>query len=303
MEGRALVMQRGTAKAAAAAKVFEQVIAMDPAFAPAYAGLAEAYAAWSWDLDGGISAEDGIAAMRPAAEKALHLDPLLAEAHGAMGLTYAREQQWENARESFEEALRLSPSSTDLRASYAISTLVPLGELRKAQRLLAVARDLDPYSLAIQRDLGIAQYYGGRFENAVANLQAVFDRDPAFQFVANMLARTLIFAGRPADAIPLYVNRPGAKPKGFDRWLTPAYLKLGRQNDIDRLIEEHKDARPYQRAIVYAGLNDKDRTFEELNLAVDDSPQRTAAVLVYPEMAFLRGDPRFDDLKKRLNLR
>jgi len=303
MEGRALVMQRGTAKAAEAAKVFEQVIAMDPAFAPAYAGLAEAYAAWSWDLDSGISGENGLAAMRPAAERALHLDPLLAEAHGAMGLTYAREQEWENARASFEEALRLNPSSSDLRASYAISTLVPLGEIRKAQRLLAVAKNLDPFSLAIQRDLGITQYYGGRYKDAVLNLQAVLEVDPAFQFTANVAARALTQVGRPEDAIDLYVNRPGNKPKGFDRWLMPAYVKLGRQNDIDRLIEQHRAARAYQQAIVYAGLNDKDRTFDALNRAVDDSPQQTAAVLAYPEMAFLRGDPRLGDLKKRLNLR
>ena len=50
--------------------------------------------------------------MRPAAVKALELDPLLAEAHAAMGLLYSRERDWENAQESFQRAIELNPSLT-----------------------------------------------------------------------------------------------------------------------------------------------------------------------------------------------
>ena len=76
----------------------------------------------------------------------------------------------------------------------------------------------------------------------------------------------------------------------------------GRHADVDRLVEAHKNEHPYRQAIVYAALGDKDRTFEALNRAVHILPHRTASLLVYPEMALLRGDPRLDALRKKLKL-
>ncbi len=59
---------------------------------------------------------------------------------------------------------------------------------------------------------------------------------------------------------------------------------------------------PYRQALVYAAVGDPDRTFTALNGAVDLMPQRTALLLVLPEMAFLRGDARMDALRKRLKM-
>ena len=102
LRGRALVARRGPESAEQAARLFEQVIAIDREFAPAHAGLADAYATMSWAID---APETALAGMRPAAVKALQLDPELAEAHAAMGITYAREFDWENATSSFERAI------------------------------------------------------------------------------------------------------------------------------------------------------------------------------------------------------
>jgi tetratricopeptide (TPR) repeat protein len=93
-----------------AIRLFEQVIANDPTFAPAHAGLTEAYEAISWQLTD-LSYDEGLAAMRPAALRALDLDPLLAEAHVAMGIYYTRERDLENAIRSFDRALELKPES------------------------------------------------------------------------------------------------------------------------------------------------------------------------------------------------
>ena len=59
---------------------------------------------------------------------------------------------------------------------------------------------------------------------------------------------------------------------------------------------------PYRQALIYAALGDKDRTFEALNRAADVLPQRTVLLLVYPEMALLRGDPRLAVLRNKFNL-
>ena len=229
LRGRALVARRGTESAEQAARLFEQVIAIDREFAPAHAGLADAYATMSWAID---APETALAGMRPAAVKALQMDPELAEAHTAMGITYAREFNWENATSSFERAIALNPNLSEIRTSYSFSTLVPQGQAAKALDILAAAMEMDPLSLAVKREVGIAQFVGGRYEEAIVNLRQVVAADPDFTYAANLLARALTFAGRPEEAIALWESRP--QPSDWERWLMPAYVKLGRRADVDR---------------------------------------------------------------------
>lgn len=298
LRGRALVARRGTESAEQAARLFEQVIAIDREFAPAHAGLTDAYAAMLWAIDG---PETALAGMRPAAVKALQMDPELAEAHAAMGITYAREFEWENATSSFERAIALNPNLSEIRTSYSASTLVPQGHAAKALDILAGAVEMDPLSLAVKREVGMAQLVGGRYEEAIVNLRQVVAADPDFTFAANLLARALTFAGRPEEAIALWESRP--QTANWERWLMTAYVKQGRRADVDRLLNQPRNAHPYRQALNYAALGDKERTFEALSRAAVVEPQRTAAILAYPEMSLLRGDLRLDQLRKRFNLR
>ena len=298
LRGRALVARRGPESAERAAQLFEQVIAIDREFAPAYAGLADAYGAMAWEIDG---AEKAPAGMRPAAVKALQMGPELAEAHAAMAGAYAREFDWANATSSFERAIKLNPNLSQIPTSYSGSTLLPLGQTAKALEILAGAMKMDPLSLAVKRELGRAQFFAGHYEEAIVNLRQIIAADPDFTYAANLLARSLTFAGRPEEAIALWESRP--QPTDWELWLMPAYLKEGRRADVDRLLNLPRNAHPYRQALNYAALGDKDRTLEALARAAVVAPQRTAAVLAYPEMSLLRGDPRLDQLRKRFNLR
>ena len=297
LRGRALVARRGTESAEQAVRLFEQVIAIDREFAPAHAGVADAYATMAWDIE---TPETALAGMRPAAVKALQLDPELAEAHAAMGIIYAREFDWENAASSFERAITRNPNLSEIRTSYSASTLLPQGHAAKALDILAGAIEMDPLSLAVKREVGRAQFAGGRYEEAIVNLRQVVAADPDFTYAANALARALTFAGRPEEAIALWESRH--QPSDWERWLMPAYVKLGRRADVDRLLNLPRNAHPYRQALNYAALGDKERTFEALFRAAVVAPQRTAAVLALPEMSLLRGDPRLDQLRKRFNL-
>jgi eukaryotic-like serine/threonine-protein kinase len=298
LRGRALVARRGIKSAEQAARLFEQVIAIDGEFAPAHAGLADAYATMSWEFD---APETALAGMRRAAVKALQLDPELAEAQAAMGISYAREFDWQTATSSFDRALTLNPNLSEIRTSYSASTLVPQGHAAKALDILARAMEMDPLSLAVKREVGMAQFVGGRYEEAIVNLRQVVAADPDFTYAANILARALTFAGRPEEAIALWESRP--QPNDWERWLMPAYVKLGRRADVERLLNLPRNAHPYRQGLNYAALGDKERTFEALSRAAVVAPLRTAAVLAYPEMSLLRGDPRLDQLRKRFNLR
>ena len=299
--GLQVVARRGSAAGKEAAQLFQQVIAMAPDFAPAHAGLAEAYGEWAWQPEG-LSNDVALAGMRPAAERALALDPLLPEAHAAMALTYARELRWEEARASFERALNSPETLTQIRSSYAVNTLLALGETEKAEDLLVRAATFDPLNAFLLRDLGMAQFVGRRYEHAIVTLrQAVASSPEGATFGANLLARALTFAGRPEEAIAVWENRRG--PANWELWLLPAYLKVGRRADFDRLANEGRAQTPHRQSRIFAALGDKDRTFEALNRAVEEVPHRVAFTLACPEMALLEGDPRLDALRKRLNLR
>ena len=299
LRGRALVARRGPESAEQAARLFEQVIAIDREFAPAHAGLADAYAAMSWVIDvaGNSSCRHATRRRQGAAAGPRTRRSARSDGHHVR----ARVRLGERQRRRSSGRSTLNPNLSEIRTSYSFSTLVPQGRTAKALDILADAVEMDPLSLAVKREVAIAQFVGGRYEEAIVNLRQVVAADPDFTYAANLLARALTFAGRPEEAIALWESRP--QPTDWERWLMPAYVKQGRRADVDRLLNLPRNAHPYRQALNYAALGDKERTFEALSRAAVVVPQRTAAVLAYPEMSLLRGDPRLDQLRKRFNLR
>jgi serine/threonine protein kinase/tetratricopeptide (TPR) repeat protein len=277
----------------AAVKLFKEVIRIDPTFAPAYAGLAGVYTAITWNV--GVPAT--WLELRPAARKALELDPDLAETQVAMGLVYTLDRDWDNAVKSFERSLTLNPNLTQIHSAYS-DTLVLMGQPDKALQLLGQALVMDPLSRTVRRDLGLVQFLNGRFEDAIASFRRVRN----FRGTTLLETRALMMAGRPEDAIALWKSRPNT----WERWLARAYVMTGRQKDFDRLVAENRretsDLTSYHRALIYAGAGDKDRTLEALERTADLRPDRAAPILLSPEMKFLVGEPRYNALKKRLGL-
>ncbi len=302
LKARAVVDRRATASAREAAKLFQQVIDRDPAFAPAYAGLVDAYAFMSRDIPGPrvepISFESALSLMRPAAVRALELDPLLAEAHAAMGFLYSRERDWENAQRSFQRAIDLNPSLTHVYTNYSTSTLIPLGKLGEAERVVQAALRTDPLSLDVRREMAQLQIIGGRYNEAIDNLERVRAAEPDFPYADLALARALTFAGRLAEALPLWEKTK--EDPGGQHWMAHAYILAGRRREVEKLAAAHDN--PYRLAIFHAALGDKDRALEALDRAADSTPQRVASLLMYPEMAGLRSDARFAAVRRKLGL-
>jgi tetratricopeptide (TPR) repeat protein len=284
-------------------KLFEQAIAKDPSFALAYAGLVQAYAAASEEIPGpnrpiAILPDAALALMAPAAETALQLDPMLAEAHAAMGVVYSRRLDWQSAEKSFQRAIDLNPSLTQIYTSYSVSTLAPLGKLAEAEQWLRRAFQRDPLSLGVQRQLAGLQFLTGRYEEAVASLERIRAVDPNFPTVDITLTRALTFAGRPLEA--LQVLEAKRDQPGVQHWMARAYVMAGRRDEVDRLAvtQDH----PFRLAVIYAALGDTDSAFEALEHAVVRVPQRVGLLLREPEMAPLRGDPRFAAISRKLRL-
>ena len=113
LRARAVTIQRGIPGYDQSIGPFEQAIAKDPSFAPAYAGLAAAYAVRSNRFEFDRAGE--LTKMRAAAEKAIQLDPLSAEAHDALGMAQSRDAQWEQSEKSFRRAIELDPNGSESR--------------------------------------------------------------------------------------------------------------------------------------------------------------------------------------------
>src|SRR5262249_24038975 len=141
LQARALEIQGGLPRYVRGVGSLEQAIAKGPSFAPAYSGLAVAYA---YRLNS--TTADELAKVRAVAEKAIQLDPLLAEGHEALGAAYARDAQWGQAEKSFRLAIEIDPSSSRSHSDFVMFLLFPLGRIEEAVRQMRLVEKMDPLS-------------------------------------------------------------------------------------------------------------------------------------------------------------
>jgi serine/threonine-protein kinase len=164
LRARAVPVQRGLLGYDDSIALFQNVIRKDPSFAPAYSALAEAHAFRSGQFRFDIAAE--AASMRAAAETAIELDPLAAEAHDAMAMAQARSAQWAQSEKSFLRALELDPGRSASNSHYAFFLLVPLGRTAEALRQFRIAHQNDPLSPMLRYWLARLLISLGRYSEA-----------------------------------------------------------------------------------------------------------------------------------------
>ena len=263
---------------------FQDSIAKDPAFAPAYAGLAEAYAYLASIGDAKL---DDLVKMRWAAERAIKLDPLLEEAHDALGVVHARDGRWSQSEASFRRAIELNPNSELSRLNYAIFLLWPLGRIGEAVQQLHAAEKADPLSPALHYVYGDLLISAGRYQEAAGHCQKSSD-------VAECQGRVLLAEGRIDDAIKILASAPNTRYLGY------AYGRAGRHQEVEKLAAVSAGA--LQQVLIYAGLGDRDGTLNALNRMTELGPVRVGLTLTGPELSFLRGDPRVKTLRKKAGL-
>ncbi len=294
LRARSLSIERGLTGINKSIGPLEEVIAKDPSFAPAYADLAGAYAVRSGQFQFDISKE--MSKMRAAAEKALQLDPLLAGAHYAQGMIYARDAQWEQSERSFRHAIELDPSRSQSRRDFASYLLLPLGRIQEALSELHAAEKADPLSPLIHVRLAYALTSAGRYDEAAGH--CAFD-------ASECLARARLGQGKIGEAIQILetaFNQGVPEGNQVRGELGYAYARGGRREEAEKLATSTSTLNPFNRALIFAGLGDKDRTMEALDLAATAGPIRIGQALTFPEFALLRGDPRVKALRKKVGL-
>ena len=158
-------------------EMLEQVVAKDPGFAPAYAGIATSYADLS-STPRSISPDEIYAKMRAAAEKALQLDPLLAEAYASIGTVHSRDRAWGEAEQAFRRSIQLNPNLSKPRVEFAIDVLFPLGRLDDAVRELRKAVELDPLSIQTLDLLDFVLISLRRYDEVLDNCRRILTDQP-----------------------------------------------------------------------------------------------------------------------------
>jgi TolB-like protein/Flp pilus assembly protein TadD len=279
-----------------AADLFQRVIDEDPSFAPAYAGLAEAAAVMSINRFG-VPADEAFAIMEPAATRALQLDPLLAEAHAARGIVLARVRKWKDAEDAFRRALDLNRTLSSTYVNFVMSTLWPQGKVEESLRQLKTALRTDPLSLDLQRLLAYVQVSAGQYDQSIELGKRMLAADPSHPHARQVFARALFQKGDRAEAI----ERLEQMGEGTQNVLGYFYGVTGRRAEAEALALRHRDF-PARLAMIYAGLGNADRVFAALEGMNADKHPLVGIYLTYPELAFLRTDPRMLAFRRKLGL-
>ena len=275
--------QRNRDDALAIVGLYQQVIAKDASFAPAYAGLASAYAFSSFQ--GIRDHADELMQMRAAAEKAILLDPLLAEAHQALGMLHARDGDWAQSEKSFRRAIEIDPNDSMAYRDLSRVLLLPLGRIEEAIHEAQIAEKTDPLSPTIQSTLGSALLSAGRYEEAAGHCQKAA--------VPRCLGRARLGQGRIDEAIQILATDK--------QYLGYAYGRAGRREEAERFAAATAP-NAFTQALTFAGLGDKDRTLEALDRLASLGAVRVGRALNSPEFALLHGDPRVNALRKKVGL-
>ena len=223
--------------------------------------------------------------MRAAAEKAIQLDPLLAEAHDALGMEYARDGQWAQSESSFRRAIELDPSNSQTYDDFSIWLLWPLGRIGEAVHQMRLAEKADPLSSVVQEHLANVLISAGKYDEAAAHCGAI----------AECLGRARLGQGRIDEAIQILSTLKNPRYLGY------AYGRAGRREEAEKLAAAVAP-NAFSQALIYAGLGDKDRTLEALDRVAGLGAVRIGRALNSPEFALLRGDPRVKTLRKKVGL-
>lgn len=297
LRARTEVAARGILGAIQAIPVFEQVVALDRSFAPAYAELGSAYALRSvqFPVDHPV---DEFERMRAMADTAVKLDPLLADAHAAVALAHARGADWERAAASFRRAIELDPNSSRVRGDFAMWVLHVTGRNEEALDQLRAAAASDPLSPDVHLATAWVLMASGRFDEAATHCDAIAE---AYSLKRQCMGRVRLGRGDIDGAVQIFAEatrvRTSPQSSGF---LGYVFARTGRREEAERMLAA--SIHPNEQALISAGLRDVERTVGALERMAVVGAQRIGQYLNYPEMAFLRDDARVGALRHRVGL-
>ncbi|MGB2888406.1 MAG: protein kinase [Candidatus Acidiferrales bacterium] len=312
LKGRYHANQSTAAGLKKSIEYFEQAIDKDPAYALAYAGLADSYSGLGGDWLY-LPPTDSFPKAKAAATKALELDDTLAEAHAALAYGKLFDWDWVGAEREFKRAIELNPNSALSHQRYAESLKMRM-RFNEAMTEAKRAQELDPLSPEITAGVGGVYVFTRRYDEAIAQYQKALDLNPDLPAIRAELSWAYAMKHMYPQALAEYdkiaeqdksVAAENQFVAGVLGWL---YAVSGRRADALRIAKEFRDLSShsyvdfYQFAWVYAGLGNKDEAFRLLERGYNE--HTAAMVYLGCDVAWygMRSDPRYADLLRRIGL-
>ena len=289
---------------------FRDAIARDPEFAPAYVAVAEANI-WLYSGLGVLSANAAVPEARAAVEKALELDPTLADAHRVRALI-AMNHDWDRkgAEQALTRALQLGPGSAAAHVwnAWRLALLerrhdLALIELEEAERL-------NPLDLQLKTQIGYVHHFHHDVDRAIEQFERVLSLEPAFAFAHYALGDAYTHTGQFERAVAEFNRAIALAGRSVNHIaaLGYAYGRSGNRHRAEEHLEElttraaHSYVPAMWSALIYLGLSDRDRLFDRLDRALEERDGSLILITAAVEFDAVRDDPRFTSLLAKMGL-
>jgi serine/threonine protein kinase/Tfp pilus assembly protein PilF len=310
LQGRFYWNRRTVGGVSKAIDYFQQAIAKDPNYALAYTGLADSYYSLARN-SAALSPKEAGAKARQAVEKALELDPSLAEAHASMGNVFlVFEWNFAAAEREFRRAIDLNPNYPYAHQWYA-ELLYGTGRYEDSISEVRKAVELEPFAPILQANLGISLMFARRFSEAEQEFRKTFEMSPTYPFAHYAHAQLLLRENKFDEAVAEMEYAVHAIPESsyYRAYLGYVLAKDGKTEEarkiLGELIEEAKTKYVSWLGIadIYSGLGEKDHTFAALELAYQQGDTRMGDIRARAGVESLwTDDPRFAELLKKIGL-
>jgi adenylate cyclase len=284
-------------------RYYEQALKLDPNYALAYCGLADTYA-----YMGGVvmPSKEAVAKEKEFAERAIQLEPQLAEAHLSLACALAGAFDWRNAQVEFDRAIELNPNLAWAYEIYAWF-LGGLGLLDEAIAKDKKAIELDPLNSFFQAALAYFLYHARRYDDAIVQIRRTLELDPAATLAHHLLGCCLVWKGDTAGAIAEFqrskIMVAGAWYQGL---LGYAYAISGDRPKAEEMLRELEEMakRQYVNSTAFAdihlGLGDKEKALDWLEIAYENQESACWYLKVDPIYDSVRNEPRFRALVQKV---
>jgi TolB-like protein/Tfp pilus assembly protein PilF len=287
---------------------FKQAIDLDPNFALGYAGMADAYTLLGATFDASLPPREAMPNARTAAQKALEIDPGLGEARTSLAwIRYRFDWDWRGAEDDFRRAIALNPNNAQAHHWYA-DYLTAMGRFDEALAEIRRARELDPFSLFINWNVGRILFFARRYDEALAELRRTLEMDQNFARTHAYLESIYLKKGMNDEAFAERLKVDALTGAGAERItaLKNAYdaggWKSVSRKEVEFALEDAKSRyiTSLNMAYSYTKNGDRNRALESLNRAYEEREGSLVNLNVDPFWDELRPDPRFQDLLRRV---
>jgi len=281
---------------------FEQALAADPTYAPAWIGLSMTYGFQFRNRERGK--EEGLKLAMQAAKKGLEIDDSLATGWSTLAyLKRSYEWDWAGAQAAIKKALALEPNNANVLGA-AASLSNTFGDNQKSIRLFEQIIERDPLDLGASRALAQRYIMQGRMDEALEIFHRVQTVNPYYPNIDIDIGKTHILMGDATRALEIFEHVPPGRLKVFFEAL--AHISLNQETEAQELLNEFIDnyavSNPFGMAVIYAWRGENDPAFEWLEKAYQQRYEFLVFILGNPWLKSLHSDPRFAAFLEQMGL-